>query len=341
MKQAIMIEPGNILIHDVPPPVLKQNEVLVRVKRIGVCGSDIHVYHGQHPYTTYPVVQGHELSCEIVEIGEESKGFSPGDKVTIEPQLSCGKCYSCQNGLYNLCNELKVIGFQAPGGASELYAARADRIVKLDEDMTHADGAMLEPLAVAVRAVGQIGDIIGKNVLVLGAGPIGNLVAQTARGMGAESILVSDINPFRLEIAGKCGIESTVNPLEEDLEESIISHFGAYRRADVIFDCAGVSSSINGAISCARKGTPIIIVAVFGDKPGIDLARINENELKLYGTARYVISDFERAIGLIRDGLVNLSPLITDVFELSDYDMAYRMIQDQPGTVMKLQINVQ
>jgi L-iditol 2-dehydrogenase len=212
MKQAIMLKPGDIRIQDVPAPVISKDEVLVRVKRIGVCGSDIHVYHGQHPYTPFPVVQGHELSCEIVEIGENVKGFSTGDKVTIEPQLSCGKCYSCETGLYNLCDELKVIGFQAPGAASELYAARGDRIVKLDDDMSHADGAMVEPLAVAVRAVGQAGDITGKNVLVLGAGPIGNLVAQTARGLGAKGVLISDINPFRLEIAKKCGIERTLNP---------------------------------------------------------------------------------------------------------------------------------
>lgn len=340
MKQAIMMKPGDIRIQDVPEPVIKENEVLVRVKRIGVCGSDIHVYHGQHPYTPFPVVQGHELSCEIVETGGGVSGFSTGDKVTIEPQLSCGECYSCKTGLYNLCDELKVIGFQAPGAASEFYAARADRIVRLDNNMTHADGAMVEPLAVAVRAVAQAGDVTGLNVLVLGAGPIGNLVAQTARGMGAESVLISDINPFRLEIAKKCGIERTVNPIEEDLEDSVISHFGSYRRADIIFDCAGVPASINGAIACARKGTPIIVVAVFGEKPAVDMARINENELKLFGTARYVIADFERAIGLLRDGLVDLSPLLTEVFDLTDYDLAYRRINDQPDTAMKLQINV-
>ena len=341
MKQAIMVKPGNIVIQDVPVPVISKDEVLVRVRRIGVCGSDIHVYHGLHPYTPFPVVQGHELSCEIVEVGANVRGFSPGDKVTVEPQLSCGKCYSCETGLYNLCDELKVIGFQATGAASELYAARGNRIVKLDDNMSHADGALVEPLAVAVRAVGQAGDIKGKNVVVLGAGPIGNLVAQTARGMGAKGVMISDINPFRLKIAEKCGIEKTINPLNEDIEASIVSFFGAHRRADIIFDCAGVGASINSAISCARKGSSIVVVAVFGDKPPIDMARVNENELKIYGTARYVISDFERAIGLIRKGLVDLAPLITGVFELSDYDMAYRQIHDHPDTAMKLQINVQ
>lgn len=340
MKQAIMHEAHKITIQDVPVPEINSDEVLVRVKRIGVCGSEIHVYHGEHPYAPFPVIQGHELSCEIIELGKDVDGFAVGDKVTIEPQLSCGKCYSCKTGLYNLCDELKVIGFQAPGAASEFFAARADRIVKLDDDMSHADGAMIEPLAVAVRAINQTGDITGKNVLVLGAGPIGNLVAQTAKGMGAGSVLISDINPFRLKTAEKCGIEKTVNPAEEDLEASILENFGTFRRADVIFDCAGVAASINSAIACARKGTPIVVVAVFGDRPEIDMARINECELKLVGTARYVIEDFERAIELVRDGLVTFSPLLTGLYELSDYNKAYLRIQDQPDTAMKLQINV-
>ena len=336
-----MTEPGRIRIQDVPVPAPGSGEVLVKVMRIGVCGSDVHVYHGQHPYTPFPVVQGHEVSCEVVELGDNVSGFNPGEKVTIEPQRSCGKCYSCQSGLYNLCDELKVIGFQATGAASEFYVAPADRLVKLDKNLTHADGAMVEPLAVAVRAVKQVGDIKGLNVLVLGAGPIGNLVAQTARGMGAKSVLVSDVNSFRLDVAKRCGIENTVNPAKEKLEESIVAHFGAYRRADVIFDCAGVPASINSAVDCARKGSSIVVVAVFGMKPEIDMAKVNENELKLLGTARYVISDFEEAISLLRDGLVNLKPLITDVMELNDYNQAYLKIQDEPETAMKIQINVQ
>jgi len=340
MKQAILLEPAKLVIQDVPVPVISQDEVLVRVKRIGICGSDVHVYHGTHPYTSYPVVQGHELSCEVVKTGDHTQGFSSGDKITIEPQQSCGKCYSCESGLYNLCDKLKVIGFQAAGAASEYYAARADRIVKLESNMSHAEGAMVEPLAVAVRAISQVGDVVGKNVLVLGAGPIGNLVAQVARGMGAASLLISDVNPFRLRIAESCGIEGTVNPLKENLEASIINHFGAYKRADIIVDCAGVSASIRGAIACARKGTAIIVVAVFGSEPAIDMARINENELALLGTARYVMSDFVKAIGLIRDARVTLSPLITNVFEFSDYNLAYRYIQEQPETAMKIQINV-
>ena len=341
MKQAVMTEPGHIVMRDVPVPSPGPDEILLRVKRIGVCGSDVHVYHGQHPYTEYPVVQGHEVSAEVVEAGSDVPGFLPGDRVTVEPQLSCGVCFSCQSGLYNLCDELKVIGFQAPGAASEFFVARGDRTVKLHPDLSHADGAMVEPLAVAVRAVGQAGDISGRNAVVLGAGPIGNLVAQTARAMGAAAVLISDVNPFRLDIARNCGVDFTVNPAREDLGESVVSHFGKYQRADVVFDCAGVSASITEAIATARKGTAIVVVAVFGEKPEIDLARLNECELRLIGTARYVIADFERAVELLRRGAISLTPLITDVIDLADYDLAYRRLQDSPTTTMKLQISVQ
>jgi L-iditol 2-dehydrogenase len=207
--------------------------------------------------------------------------------------------------------------------------------------MSHESGAIIEPLAVAVRAMGQAGDITGKNAVVIGAGPIGNLVAQTARGMGAESVLVTDINSYRLAKAKECGLEHTVNTAENSLGDSIISLFGAYRRADVIFDCAGVDASISSAVSCARKGSAIVVVAVFENKPALDLALINENELKLFGTARYTITDFRRAIDLVRQGLVDLSPLVSKVIDFSDYQRAYKIIQDHPETTMKIQIEVQ
>ena len=340
MKQAVMTEPGKIRFQEVPVPEIRDNEVLVKVMSIGVCGSDIHVYHGKHPYTPYPVVQGHEVSCEVVKAGSAVSGFRKGEKVTIEPQVSCGTCYACRNGLYNICDSLKVLGFQTTGTASDYFAVPAAKLVRLPATLPHDEGAMIEPLAVGVRAVKQAGDIRGKKVLVFGAGPIGNLVAQTARGMGAAKVMITDLNDFRLEKARTCGVELTVNPKNTPLEEAVVEAFGAYERADVIFECVGVNATMESAIQIARKGTPIVVVGVFGEKACLDMARVNENELKLLGTARYVIEDFEEAKRLVESGAVKLGPLVTDVFSFDRYDDAYRKIEKEPATTMKVIVRV-
>lgn len=345
MRQAVMTSPGNIEINEVDKPQPKKGEVLVKVMSIGVCGSDVHVYHGLHPYTSYPVVQGHEASCVVEETGPGVTGIAPGTRVTIEPQVSCGECYSCQTGLYNICDKLRVIGFQTTGCASDYYIVPADKLVKLDPAMSFHHGALMEPLSVGVRAVKQafpagLDDISGKQVLVLGAGPIGNLVAQAAKGLGAASVMIVDVNSFRLEKARECGISLTINSGDEDLAAEIDAHFGVDRKADVIFECVGVNATMNSAVAVARKGTPIVVVGVFGEKANIDMATVNENELRLIGTARYVIEDFEVAKELVAGGKVNLEPLVTDVFSFDKYDAAYQKIELEPATTMKVVVQV-
>ena len=340
MRQAVMNSTGVITFRDVPVPSIKDDEVLVKVMEIGVCGSDVHVYHGQHPYAPFPVVQGHEVSCEVEKTGKNVKGLVKGDKVTIEPQVSCGTCHACRHGLYNICDKLKVIGFQATGTASDFFSVPANKLVKLPASMTHSEGAMIEPLSVAVRAVKQAGEIKGKKVLVLGAGPIGNLVAQTAKGLGAAKVMISDLNEYRLKKALECGIDYTVNPSKQDLAAEVIAKFGADERADMIFECVGVNATMDAAIDIARKGTPIIVVGVFGKKASVDLAKVNENELRLIGTARYVIEDFETAKDLVARKLVKLAPLVSDVVDFADYDKAYKLIQDKPDSTMKVIVRI-
>ena len=178
MLQQVMTNPGEIIFREVPVPEIKDNQVLVKIMNIGICGSDIHVYHGKHPFTKYPVTQGHEVSGEVVKTGDAVTEFHVGQKVTIEPQVYCGHCYPCRHGKYNLCEELKVMGFQTTGTASEYFAVDASKVTPIPEDMSYEEGAMIEPLAVAVHGVKQMGDVTGMNIVVIGAGPIGNLVAQ-------------------------------------------------------------------------------------------------------------------------------------------------------------------
>ena len=260
MQQAVMAKPGEITFREVDDPVCEPGQALVKVMRIGICGSDMHVYYGKHPYTAYPVVQGHEVSGEIIEVCGNQSGLKRGDKVTIQPQIVYGKCYSCRHGRYNICDELKVMGFQTTGTASTLFAVDQSKVTKLPDEMSFDEGAMIEPLAVALHAIRTGEDVEGKNVLVLGAGPIGNLVAQTAKGFGAAHVMVTDISDYRIGKAAECGIDYCVNTQKENLGKAIERYFGP-NRADKIYDCAGNNTTVSQSISLARRGTQIIVVA--------------------------------------------------------------------------------
>jgi L-iditol 2-dehydrogenase len=339
MKQAVMTEPKRIEFREVPAPAPREGEVLVKIMRIGVCGSDIHVFHGQHPFTRYPVVQGHEVSGTVEKLGKGAGRFKPGDKVTIEPQVSCGACYPCTHGLPNICNDLKVLGFQTTGTASDYFVVPESKLVRLPDDLSMSEGAMIEPTAVGVRAVEKGGGARGRKVLVLGAGPIGNLTAQVARGSGARSVMIADLNDFRLSIALACGIDFAVNPGSADLASEVKRAFGP-DGPDLIIECVGSDATMTGAVEIARKGTDIVVVGVFGRKASVDMGQVQEKELRLIGLARYVIGDFAKAIALVQEGKVRLSPLVTHEFDFYDYAEAYGQIDRDPGRTMKVIIRV-
>ena len=313
MLQQVMTNPKEITFNEVPVPEIKEDQVLVKIMKIGVCGSDIHVYHGKHPFTSYPVTQGHEVSGEIVKLGEKVTGFTVGQKVTIQPQVVCGKCYPCRHGKYNLCEELKVMGFQTTGTASEFFAVDAAKVTALPEDMSYDEGAMIEPLAVAVHAVKRAGDVKGMKIAVLGAGPIGILVAQTAKGLGAESVMITDVSDLRLEKAKECGVDFCINTKEKDFGEAMLENFGP-DKADVIYDCAGNNITMGQAIKYARKGSTIILVAVFAGMAEIDLAVLNDHELDLNTSMMYRNEDYIEAIRLVNENKVALKPLISKHF---------------------------
>ena len=340
MLQQVMTNPKEITFRDIPVPEITADQVLVKIMKIGICGSDIHVYHGKHPFTTYPVTQGHEVSGEIVKVGEHVKDFFAGQKVTIQPQVVCGKCYPCRHGKYNLCEKLKVMGFQTTGTASEFFAVDAEKITVLPDEMSFDEGAMIEPLAVAVHAIKRAGDVKGMKIAVLGAGPIGILVAQTAKGLGAESVMITDISDLRLKKAKECGVDFCINTKNQDFGEAMLENFGP-DKADVIYDCAGNNVTMGQAIKYARKGSTIILVAVFADMAQIDLAVLNDHELDLNTTMMYRNEDYVDAIRLVNEGKVCLKPLISKHFAFRDYKAAYEYIDANRETTMKVIINVQ
>ncbi len=334
MIQAVMTKPGEIIYRDIDVAAVGPDQIKVKLKRIGVCGSDIHVWHGKHPFTRYPVVQGHEISAEVIEAGKDVADFKPGDKVTIQPQVVCGRCYPCTHGMYNDCEVLKVMGFQTTGMASEYFVTEAAKALKLPDTLSWDHGSMIEPLAVAVHAVRRYGDVKGKGVLVLGGGTIGNMVAQTAKAMGADKVLISEVSEYRLETARKVGLK-TVNPEQADLKEAIHSCFGQ-DGADVIFECVGINSTMNQAIEYARKGSYIVVVGVFGDLANMNAALIQDHELTLVGTAMYRVEDYQKAIELAEAGLIEFDSLITDHVPFSEYTRAYHIIEEQKDKAMKV-----
>ena len=339
MLQAIMKEPGRIDFVDIPVPEIEDEQVLVKIKKIGICGSDIHVYYGKHPYTSYPVVQGHEVSGQVVKTGFKVLDFTIGDKVTIQPQIVCGKCYPCRHNSYHICDALKVMGFQTTGMAAEFFVVDSKKVMKLPENINYDHGAMVEPLAVAVHALSRGGEVQDKKIIVLGGGPIGNLVAQAARGLGADKVMITDISNYRLDIARQCGIDYCVNPTSVDLKEEVLDKFGR-EKADLILECVGVNDTIESGINIARKGSDIIVVGVFSEKANIDLGLVQDRELRIIGTLMYKESDYKTAINLIDEDKVKLEPLVTCHFDFQDYLQAYKYIEEKRDRVMKVIINL-
>lgn len=340
MLQQVMTEPGKIVFREIPVPEPGRGEVLVKIVNIGICGSDIHVYHGKHPFTSYPVTQGHEVSGIVEKTGEGVTGLAPGQKVTIQPQVVCGECYPCRHGKYNLCEKLKVMGFQTTGVASEYFCVAAEKVTPLPEELTMEEGAMIEPLAVAVHAVRHAGDVRGKDICVLGAGPIGILTAQVAKGMGARKVMITDISDIRLDKARETGIDVCVNTKTQDFARAFVDCFGP-DKADVIYDCAGTDVTMNQAIRNARKGSTIILVAVFAGMATVDLAVLNDHELDLNTTMMYRSEDYAKAIEMVNEGKVLLKPLITRKFPFREYADAYRYIDENRENTMKVIIDVQ
>jgi L-iditol 2-dehydrogenase len=342
MLQAVLQSPKTISFRDVPIPEPTAGQVLVEVRRIGICGSDIHVYHGNHKYAILPVVQGHEGSGVVIKVGTGVEKLIPGDRVTLRPQHFCGTCYLCRQGRYNLCENYRVLGVLGgmTGMASEYFLVHATKLHKLPPSLSFDEGAMVEPAAVAVHAVKLGGSVSQRKVLVIGAGPIGNLAAQAATAMGAATVMITDINPIRLRLARDCGIDVCVNTGELDLETAILQNFGP-DRADFILDCAATNKTLEQAIRSARRGTNIVLVGNFYDFVPVELGLVQRRELNLIGDMNYLAEDYEDAISYIAKGLIQVKKLISNHFRLKEYAAAYQYIDDDSsGSVMKVMIDV-
>ena len=308
MRQAILVAPKHIEFKEVAAPKaadLKEHQILVNIKRIGICGSEIHSYHGLHPATFYPVVQGHEYSAVVVACGSKVTVCKPGDNITARPQLVCGECNPCKRGQYNVCEHLRVQAFQADGCAQDYFIIDDDRVVKLPEGMSLDYGAMVEPAAVGAHASNRT-DVKGKNVVVSGAGTIGNTLNITKR------------------------------PLKEAAKEL----FGD-EGYQVGFEVAGVESSIRSLMETIEKGSDIVVVAVFAKDPALSMFHLGEHELRLIGSMMYRHEDYQTAIDYVSRGIVNLKPLVSNRFAFEEYDDAYKYIDTHRETSMKVIVDLE
>lgn len=340
MRQAVMLSPGVIEHREIPEPgSLMDHEVLLRIMKIGVCGSDIHVFHGKHPATPYPVVQGHEYSAVVEAVGAHVTAVKPGMRATARPQLVCGKCGPCRRGQYNACQELKVQGFQAPGVSQDLFVVPEDRVVPFPDSMTFEEGAMIEPAAVGAHSTNRATGLKGKNVVVSGAGTIGNLVAQFAKARGAKKVMITDVSDYRLRIAKECGIEGTANVKETSFEESVRSFFGD-EGFQVGFEAAGVQSSLDVLMQYVEKGGDVVILGVYSQNPVVNMFYLGEHELNVFGSMMYRQEDYETAADMIASGKIITRPLVTRSFPFEQYLEAYHFIEHEGDRTMKVMIDL-
>lgn len=339
MKEAVMIQPRCLNFREVAEPKPGPDQVMIRVKRIGVCGSDIHVWHGKHPFVTYPLVQGHEYAGVVESVGDKVKDIAVGDKVTATPQEVCGACPPCRRGQYNACEHLKVRGFQAPGCARDLFVTEAPKIVRLPSTFTFEQGAFVEPVAVAAHVTGQAGDLKGRNVVVSGAGTIGNFVAQACLSRGAAKVLISDISAYRLNVARQVGIQATCNVAETPLLDEARRYFGP-EGFDMGIEVAGAEPSLSSLVKGIGKGGTVLIVGVYGEKPRVDMSVVCEHELTLKGSMMYRHEDWVQAVKWIAAGSVKTEPLVTCHFPFEQYADAYHFIDAQGDKSMKVMIDI-
>ena len=339
MKQVTLVSEKTFEISEVPVPQCGPKQALLKVKAVGICGSDIHAYYGKHPFISFPVVQGHEATGEVVEVGAEVRELKVGDRVLLRPQKACGKCRMCREGRYNICKTLEVYGCQDVGASSDYYAADADLLYKLPDGTDYGVGTVIEPLAVGVGAVRRPGGVEGKNVLVIGAGTIGNVVMQSAKALGANKVIISDVSDYTLNMAKACGADVTVNVKNENLEEVLVREFGE-DGIDVVFECSANGGALNQVLRCGRKGIQFVIVAVYGHKPEIEMGLIQDREYEIYGSLMYLHEDYETAIRLVAEGKVNLQALISKEYPLEQVSEAYKYIEQNRDTVQKVILNV-
>ena len=330
MKAGVYLGGQQIRIEERKVPALKEGEVLLKVSHIGICGTDMAIYHGNLSHRVKPpLVMGHEMSGVVVENGDTP--FQIGERVVVEPTLNCGKCKPCRSGNYNVCKNVGFIGIERDGGFAEYVAVPYERLHRIPTELSDAHAAVVEPLAVAVHAVKMSNLKLGDDVVIFGAGPIGLLVGLAAKEAGAGRIIVSDISPFRLKKAEELGFIAIDSKNKDAVAE--VRALTDQNGADIVFEVAGIPITAKQMVEAVKIQGQIVVVSLFKQPSPVDLQRMQSQEISLITCRCYVADDFEKTIQLMSAGRIDVSPIISHVLSLDHIAEGFSLMENPEKSI--------
>ncbi len=327
MRAALFNGKSEVLFVNAPKPELLTGEALIKVKYVGICGSDIAIYTGKNPRAKVPLIPGHEIVGEIIEISEVGDNdFQIGDRVAVLPTLTCGLCELCNNGKRHLCKSLHFIGIQTDGGYAEYVKTPVANLYHLPDSLPFEKAVLVEPLAVALHAARLARIEAGDRALVMGAGPIGLLEAMVARLSGCFKVIVSEVSSSRIKLAQSLGFE-TVDASQADSNGQLLGYTDG-RGFDLIFECVGHPSTISQLIELGKPEAQLIVVGAFKEPPALDLFRMSRKEQRLVASWTYTKDDFAKAINYLNENGTPFERVISHFIELDQARQALEMVKN-------------
>ncbi|MDH2999845.1 galactonate oxidoreductase [Chelonobacter oris] len=312
MKSLVCIEPFVLQYQEKVMPIAKDDEVVINVSAVGICGTDIHAYQGNQPFFEYPRVLGHEVCGSITALGSAVKNCRVGERVALIPYLSCGQCVACKNGKPNCCEKISVMGVHQDGGFSEFLAIPESNIIPLNDNVDDISAALIEPFAISAHAVRRAQVVEDSNVLVIGAGPIGLGAAAIAVADGANVVVADTSLERRQHIQQKLNI-TAVDPLSEKIE----NYFGGIL-PEVVIDATGNPNSMNNAVNFICHGGKIVFVGLFKGDLVINDPDFHKKETTLMGSRNATEEDFIKVQRLMSEGKLSSSMMLSDIFKYSE-----------------------
>ncbi|XP_050679406.1 sorbitol dehydrogenase-like [Leptidea sinapis] len=339
----LLYEPNDLRIEKIPVPAIDNNEVLIKIECVGICGSDLKMYSTGRcglEVVTKATVMGHEGAGTVLQVGKNVKNVRIGDRVAIEPTQPCRACEFCRGGRYNVCVQPRYCSVDgAAGNLSTYYKHVADFCHKIPDNVSMEEGAAVQPLAIAIHACNRAGIRLGSTVAIMGAGPIGVLCAMTARAMGATTILITDVVESRLKTAGELGVDHTLLLKKEDTDKQIVDNIlnilGV--NPNITIDACGFASAQRVAMMVTRTGGTVLVVGIGGETVEVPLTGALLREVNIIGAYR-LLNSYPAAISAVSTGAVDLKSFITHHFPLEKAKDAFELAKS--GEAMKIIIHV-
>ena len=336
MKAITIVKPGQVEIREIERPVPAPGEALIRPLFGGICGSDLNSYRGSNAYMSYPRVPGHEFSAEIVEIGENDRGFKVGDIVTANPYFNCGVCYSCKRGLVNACMSNQTMGVQREGGFSEVMAMPISRLID-GKGLSPKTLALIEPFCIGYHGIQRAGVHEGDKVLVVGAGTIGVLAAIAAKSRGGK-VWICDVAAPKLDYAMRFGFEGKILNTGAEAFDAAVKEITDGNGFDVTVECVGLPSTLQNCLDAACFGGRVAVIGVGKHNIDLDFTIIQKKELNIFGSRNALTRDFEELIDVVKTQGLNLDDVVTNVYKFEDAAKAFSDFDKNAGSMLKVMI---